>query len=48
MEGCAAMAARPFEGYGFERSDIDVAMIYDDVLPDVFPATRGSRVLWSR
>ena len=36
MEGCAAMAARLFEGYGFERSDIDVAMIYDAFSPMFF------------
>jgi acetyl-CoA acetyltransferase len=33
MEGCAAMAERLFEGYGFKRSDIDVAMIYDAFSP---------------
>ena len=33
MEGCAAMAERLFEGYGFQRSDIDVAMIYDAFSP---------------
>ena len=36
MEGCAAMAKRLFEGYGFERSDIDVAMIYDAFSPMFF------------
>ena len=33
MEGCAAMAGKLFEGYGFKRSDIDVAMIYDAFSP---------------
>ena len=33
MEGCAAMADRLFEGHGFKRSDIDVAMIYDAFSP---------------
>ena len=33
MEGCAAMAERLFEGYGFSRSEIDVAMIYDAFSP---------------
>jgi acetyl-CoA acetyltransferase len=33
MEGCAAMAKNLFEGYGFKRSDIDVAMIYDAFTP---------------
>jgi acetyl-CoA acetyltransferase len=36
MEGCAAMADRLFEGHGFERSDIDVAMIYDAFSPMFF------------
>ncbi len=36
MEGCTAMAARLFEGYGFQRSDIDVAMIYDAFTPMFF------------
>ncbi len=33
MEGCAAMAERLFDGYGFSRSDIDVALIYDAFSP---------------
>jgi acetyl-CoA acetyltransferase len=33
MEGCAAMAEHLFEGYGFSRSEIDVAMIYDAFSP---------------
>jgi acetyl-CoA acetyltransferase len=36
MEGCAKMAERLFEGYGFTRSDIDVAMIYDAFSPMFF------------
>ena len=36
MDGCSAMAARLFEGYGFTRSDIDVAMIYDAFSPMFF------------
>jgi acetyl-CoA acetyltransferase len=36
MEGCAAMADRLFEGHGFTRSDIDVAMIYDAFSPMFF------------
>jgi acetyl-CoA acetyltransferase len=36
MEGCAAMADRLFEGHGFKRSDIDVAMIYDAFSPMFF------------
>ena len=36
MEGCTAMAARLFDGYGFQRSDIDVAMIYDAFSPMFF------------
>jgi acetyl-CoA acetyltransferase len=36
MDGCAAMAGRLFEGYGFQRSDIDVAMIYDAFSPMFF------------
>jgi 17-hydroxy-3-oxo-4-pregnene-20-carboxyl-CoA lyase len=36
MEGCAAMAERLFEGYGFKRSDIDVALIYDAFSPMFF------------
>ncbi len=36
MEGCTAMAARLFEGYDFQRSDIDVAMIYDAFSPMFF------------
>jgi acetyl-CoA acetyltransferase len=36
MEGCAAMAERLFEGYGFSRSEIDVAMIYDAFSPMFF------------
>jgi acetyl-CoA acetyltransferase len=33
MEGCTAMADRLFEGHGFSRSEIDVAMIYDAFSP---------------
>jgi len=33
MGGCAAMAERLFDGYGFSRSDIDVALIYDAFSP---------------
>jgi len=33
MGGCAAMADRLFDGYGFSRSDIDVALIYDAFSP---------------
>jgi len=33
MEGCAAMAENLFDGYGFTRSDVDVAMIYDAFSP---------------
>jgi acetyl-CoA acetyltransferase len=33
MDGCAAMAKKLFGNYGFERSDIDVAMIYDAFTP---------------
>ena len=33
MEGCAAMAKKLFDGYGFKRSDVDVAMIYDAFTP---------------
>ena len=36
MEGCAAMARRLFDGYGIERSEIDVAMIYDAFSPMFF------------
>jgi len=36
MEGCAAMARRLFEGYGIERSDVDVALIYDAFTPIFF------------
>jgi acetyl-CoA acetyltransferase len=36
MEGCAAMAGRLFEGYGIQRSEVDVAMIYDAFSPILF------------
>jgi 17-hydroxy-3-oxo-4-pregnene-20-carboxyl-CoA lyase len=36
MEGCAAMGDRLFGGYGFQRSEIDVAMIYDAFSPMFF------------
>ena len=36
MEGCAAMGVRLFGGYGFQRSEIDVAMIYDAFSPMFF------------
>jgi acetyl-CoA acetyltransferase len=36
MEGCAAMSNRLFDGYGINRSDIDVAMIYDAFSPMFF------------
>ena len=36
MEGCAAMGDRLFGGYGFQRSEIDVAMIYDTFSPMFF------------
>lgn len=36
MDGCAAMAHRLFDGFGIERSDVDVAFIYDAFTPMFF------------
>jgi acetyl-CoA acetyltransferase len=36
MDGCVAMSKRLFDGFGIDRSEIDVAMIYDAFSPIFF------------
>jgi acetyl-CoA acetyltransferase len=41
MEGCVALAKRLFDGFGIDRSEIDVAMIYDAFSPVLLMQLEG-------